>query len=597
MLKGFGRIWGLSILAGLLIVSAGWGAEPANGGPSVPYHARLRGLWRGDLKIAVQEQSLTLLLADRPPATLRQLQKRAEDDLPAMTAAVRAAGYLDGTVTVEMETNLSPVRVTFRVQKGPRYRIGRFNMEYASPSAEVPRIPRRVEWGRHPVASVENVEAAEEAALRYLQKRGYPQPRLRDRTVIRDNDRRRVDVVCVVEPGAPATLGPVEVSGLVRVPEAYVRNRVLWKPGDGYDVVKLEDFEKDLLRSGLFSSARPVTAGEPDAAGNLPVRVALTERAWRTVRAGVSYYTDEGFGGQASWENRNWLGHAEALGLTLSGSEILYEAKGLFIRPDILMPDLDLHLEAGASDEHPDAYRSRELRTALWLEKRLGRELTLKGGLANEQDQVRQQGEEEQFSLMSFPLSCDWDMRDDELDPFRGAALFLVATPYRDPGEDLDFVKYYGEVSLFLPLVRSPRVGLALRSGLGSITGAAVEDVPADKRFYAGGGGTIRGYAYQSVGELTEDGEPTGGNSVATVSAELRARISRSLGLAFFLDGGTAYPGSHPDSDTSFLWGAGGGLRYYLGSMPLRLDVAFPLQRRTDVDDPFQVYVSLGQAF
>lgn len=587
----------LFLLLALAGGGAGWGAEPANGGPSVPYRARLKGLRRGDLKVAVQAQSLTLLLAERPPATLRQLQKRAEDDLPAMMAALRAAGYLDGTVAVEIETNRAPFRATFRVQKGPRYRLGRFAVAYEPASAEIPRLPRRAEWGRHPVASVENVEAAEQAALRHLRQRGYPQPRLRGRTVERDSTRRRVDVRCVVEPGAAATLGPVAVDGRVRVPEAYVQNRVPWKPGARYDVEKLENFEKDLLRSGLFSSVRPVVAGEPDAAGDLPVRVALAERAWRTVRTGVSYYTDEGFGGQASWENRNWLGHAESLGLTLSASEILYEAKGLFTRPDVWVPNLDLHLEVGASDEHPDAYRSREVHTTLWLEKRLGRKLTLKGGLAQEQNQVRQQGTEVPFSLLSVPLSADWDLRDDKWDPSRGAAFFLGATPYRNVGDDLDFIKYYGEASFFLPLVRSPRVGMALRGGLGSIAGAETKDVPADKRFYAGGGGTIRGYPYQSVGELTEAGQPTGGNSLATVSAELRARASRTLGLAAFVDGGTAYPGSQPDGDVPFLWGAGGGLRYYLGSMPLRVDLAFPLQRRAGVDDPFQIYFSLGQAF
>ena len=48
--------------------------------------------------------------------------------------------------------------------------------------------------------------------------------------------------------------------------------------------------------------------------------------------------------------------------------------------------------------------------------------------------------------------------------------------------------------------------------------------------------------------------------------------------------------------DFDFRYGAGVGLRYYTAIGPLRLDVAVPLDRR-ETDDPFQFYISLGQAF
>jgi translocation and assembly module TamA len=569
---------------------------PLSGEPSVPYRARLKGLWRGDLKSAVRAQSQTLSLFRYPPATVRQLRKRAEDDIPAMTGALRASGHLDAAIELEIETNRLPARVTFRICRGPRYTIGDFRVVYSPGSDGVPSIPRWLGWGRHSAASVENVEAAEEAALRFLQERGYPHPKMMKRAVVHDDVRKKVDVTRTVDPGAPATLGTAELQGLVRVHPGYVQNRVPWTPGELYDVEELEDLEQDLLRSGLFASARVAAADEPDAEGRLPVRISLAERPRHTVRAGASYYTDEGFGGEARWENRNLFGNAEALSLTLSASEIESEARSVFTRPDFLSRDLDLHLELSATDEHPDAYRSRGGRYAMWLEKRLGDHLTLEGGGAYEVDLVEEQNDETRFGLFSLPLSVDWDLRDDPLDPSRGAAFRLSTAPYEDTKGEVNFLKSFGEGSLFLQLSRSPRIVLATRATLGTISGEEANDVPADKRFYAGGGGTIRGYKYQSVGEI-EDGEPTGGNSIATVSAELRARATRTLGLALFIDGGTAYPGSHPDSDTPFLWGAGVGLRYYLGFAPLRLDMAFPLQPREDVDDPFQIYISLGQSF
>lgn len=584
-------------LCWLGMVSAGWGAvSPDDGEPSVPYRARVKGLWYGELKRAVQEQSLTILLVGRPPATIRQLRKRAEDDLPSMTAALKASGHLAGSLELEIETNRVPVRVTFRVRKGPLYKIGDFRVDYAPSLEEVPPVPGRLGWNLRSAASVEQVEAAEEAALHFLQTRKFPRPRILKREVIRDDVRKRVDVVCTVDPGTSATLGPASIHGLLRLQSGYVENRVSWAPGDGYDVEVLQLLEKDLLRSGLFSIARTTVSSEPDEEGNLPVRVDVKERARRTFRAGVSYYTDEGFGGQAGWENRNLFGHAEKVGLTLLASEILYEAKVGFSRPDLFSRNLDLHVEESVGDEHPDAYQSRKWRSSLWLEKRLWDQLTLKGGVAYEFDRVEENGEYSRFGLGSLPLSAGLDLRDDPMDPFRGTSFFLSTTPYLDTATDLTFLKSVGEASVYVPLSRLPRMVLASRLALGTITGDEAANVPADKRFYAGGGGTIRGYKYQSVGERV-DGEPVGGKSMATVSAEWRVQVTPKIGLAFFMDGGTTYPDSQPDFDVPFLWGAGGGVRYYLGFAPFRMDIAFPLQARDGVDDDFQLYISLGQSF
>ena len=571
------------------------GAE-VGGEPSVPYRARLTGAPSRDLRRAVRAQSLTMSLASRPPATVRQLQRRAEDDLPAMAAVLKAAGYLDATVAAELDAEAVPAQVTFRVSAGARYSIRAFRVVYAgaADTAALPSTWPRLRKGGPAAAS--DVAAAEASILRALRERGHPNPRLVSRAVTADASARQVDVVCTVDPGPRATLGAVEIEGLERLQAGYVRRRVTWTPGAAYDVRRLEDLERSLTRSGLFSSVRVAAADAPDAAGRSPVRVAVTERPHRTFRAGVSYYSDEGAGALESWENRNILGQAEALSFSLQASGIGYGGEALFVRPDITTPDVDLRLELDARDEYPDAYRSRNGRAAVVLEKRIERTWTFAGGLAGEYGEVEQQEETERYGLLSVPLSVDWDRRDDALDPSRGFALHVATAPYEDTLGNGAFVKSLGEANAFVPLSDWPRIVFAARATMGTIAGLPADDVPADKRFYVGGGGSVRGYKYQSIGPL-EDGDPVGGKAMATASAEIRARMPGDVGAAVFIDGGTAYPDSRPDSETPFRWGAGAGLRYYLGVAPLRVDVAFPLQRRDGMDAAYQIYVSLGQAF
>ncbi len=67
--------------------------------------------------------------------------------------------------------------------------------------------------------------------------------------------------------------------------------------------------------------------------------------------------------------------------------------------------------------------------------------------------------------------------------------------------------------------------------------------------------------------------------------------------MVLFVDGGSAYADALAGSGETPRWGAGLGLRYYSPLGPFRIDVAFPLNRREGIDDAFQFYVSLGQAF
>ena len=137
---------------------------------------------------------------------------------------------------------------------------------------------------------------------------------------------------------------------------------------------------------------------------------------------------------------------------------------------------------------------------------------------------------------------------------------------------------------------------LSARTRIGSIIGQETDELPANKRFYSGGGGSVRGYEFQSIGPEDDKGDPTGGRSVLEVSGEVRLRVTEDIGLVPFIDGGTVSEQPFPDFDERFLWAGGLGLRYFTGIGPLRLDVAFPINGR-DSDDIFQFYISLGQAF
>jgi translocation and assembly module TamA len=246
--------------------------------------------------------------------------------------------------------------------------------------------------------------------------------------------------------------------------------------------------------------------------------------------------------------------------------------------------------------ENPDAYESTSFDVTSQVERLFSKQVNGAMGIGVRISKVEQFGDDQRTELLYLPLRLDWKTTDQPLDPTRGGWLTLDLAPYQDVSDrELRFFKAYGRYSRYV-LLLDPTVLLALKGVVGTIGGATRDDVPADLRFYAGGGGSIRGYPYQKVGPL-EEHEPKGGRSLVEVSAEVRFKVTEKIGLVAFLDGGNAFSSAFPDPGEKLRWGAGGGIRYYTPLGPLRLDVGVPLERREGIDDPFQVYISLGQAF
>jgi translocation and assembly module TamA len=185
------------------------------------------------------------------------------------------------------------------------------------------------------------------------------------------------------------------------------------------------------------------------------------------------------------------------------------------------------------------------------------------------------------------------------MNPTRGSRLWLGVAPYLTTGDDNNaFFAGETNISAYKSLHQEDRIVVAGRVRAGSILGESRAEIPASKRFYAGGGGSIRGYQFKKVGPLDDQNDPIGGRSVIELSAEARFRITERIGLVPFLDGGTVFtnPDFTTEGDDTIRWAAGLGGRYFTVIGPIRLDVAFPINKR-DVDDDFQFYVSIGQAF
>jgi translocation and assembly module TamA len=392
--------------------------------------------------------------------------------------------------------------------------------------------------------------------------------------------------------------GAVEIAGLSSVEESAVRRRLPWQPDQVMTAGALAEGRQALFDSGLFSSVVLDLGAAPDADGRLPVTVELSERRHRSIGIGARYRTDEGLGGNVSWEHRNLFGAGERLTLELDGSFIGGHISGAFRKPDFWTRDQALIADSRLAYEDTDAYESLSAGASAGLERLLAPGMTLSGRLAFRASQVQERGQDnEEFGLFSLPVGFSWDRSDDLLNPTRGGRLLLENEPFVDVfGNDLSFNKSRVTYSHYFKVLDDPGVVLAGRGSLGTMFGAERDEIPADLRFYAGGGGSVRGFGYQLAGDLDDDDNPLGGRSLLELSGEVRLRLTETIGVVAFVDAGSVFSSPTPNFDETLRVGAGPGLRYFSPIGPVRLDIGLPVNKR-DSDDSFQLYVSLGQAF
>ena len=568
----------------------------------VPYEVMIQGV--DDDKLLGMLKSVSDAMAlrkEKSPATLGLLRRRVDRDIGQFLKVLKSEGYYGGRVTGDINAKTDPVQVTFQVDPGPAYPLKSVDIQMAQEgAATMEKAPDLAKLGLTlgQAARGRTILNGEAALLRYFKKRGFSFTRLIDRRVEINHREKSVAVTYRIDLGQPTRFGNTEIKGLQSIDETFLRSMIPWKKEDPFNIQLLEDARTRLIATGLFSTVR-VSQGETlQEKRFLPVNITVTERKHRSISAGVSYMTDEGAGASISWEHRNILGRGERLKLDTAVSGISLSAEGTFFKPHFLRNDQTLRLNLRLADENTDAFDSLSISSAGLVDRKLTKKITVGAGLAHKFSKVEQKGETERYSLLSVPLSFDWDSSDNLLDPRSGGRMILQVAPYQDIEKtDLNFLKSRITATRYLRLLKAPSLVLAGRASLGAINGASLLDIPADERFYAGGGGSIRGYAYQSVGPLDEDDDPIGGRSILELSAELRFKLTDRIGMVTFLDGGSAFASTFPDSSEDLQWAAGLGFRYFTPIGPLRLDVGFPLNRRKDIDDSFQIYVSIGQAF
>ncbi|MGE0253387.1 MAG: autotransporter assembly complex family protein [Alphaproteobacteria bacterium] len=575
-------------------------APPAAPGPTVAYEASIEGDGEAELMDLLRQSSQLLTLADRPTSTLAGLERRVGSDVERLGRVLEAQGFYAAHVESAVDTGATPVAVRLTVTTGPVFLVGETEIAWRPAAPPELAVYDPVALGLPPgaVARAADVVAAERRLLARLGARGFPRASIDRRDFAVDRGATTLSANLVVDTGPRLTFGATRIVGLDDVAMDRARRYIAWQAGAVWDETKVEETRSAFAESGLFGSVRIDPDGEPAADGTQPVVIEVVEAPHRSIGGGGSWSSSEGFALKSYWEHRNLFGRAERLRLTATIGQILTGLQGHFRRPDLL-ENTDLLANGEAVVRDSDAFEETTFAAFSGLERRFGPHWKVSaGGSFDASDIVDRTNLRTRFMLYGLPLTASRDDADSLLDPTEGTRLTLTVIPYTGDGrKNLDFVLGRAAAAGYVPFDKDRRFVLALRGQIGSILGEETADIPATKRFYAGGGGSLRGFEYQKAGPLDATLDPVGGRSLAEVGSEMRVRIGDDWGAVAFIEGANVFDREVWPVGSELFWAAGFGVRYFTPVGPVRADIAFPLDPRPNIDDPWQIYLSLGQAF
>jgi translocation and assembly module TamA len=582
---------------------AAWATEPK---------ASIEGEVTPDLRAEIAR---AVGVADRPIENRFEARRRAREAAEDAIAVLRSEGFYAYDVEPDVGEGDAPKAVV-KISPGPRFVLGHAHIDWigarpdpsAASAAEAALALKPGQPGR-----AADVVSAEGRVVAAIQKRGYADVKAQPREVTVDHADRTVNPDYRIAAGQIARLDGIKLTTNGRTHPEWLQNLAPWRPGAPYDPDDVAELERRLLDTGVYESVTvalaPADELTPD--GLRPVVVSVAERQKRTIELGASYDTTEGLGLDAKWTRYNLLGRADTFSLLGRVSDIDSRIEADLSLPHWQTPQQTLATRAAVYRSSTPAYDQEGVMVSADVTHRWGRNATFGltgtyftwGGSID----LSRTSEVRIGTLTSLGrdiatfaglVDMALDRSDDPLDPKRGWRISTRVEPTLLTGIGvLPYLKFQSQVAGYLPFDLLGDTVLAGRLHVGSILNGAVQDIPAPQRFYAGGGGSVRGFGYQEVGPRLSDNTPQGGLSLAEASLEVRHRLRGPWGVVAFLDAGTVGGAQFPSFRASdFSVGAGLGVRYNLGFGPIRVDVATPVTGRRG-QAPFQMYVSIGQSF
>lgn len=567
-----------------------------------------------DLAKPVRAASLVAGALAEDRSTGQDLLAAARADYARVLGVMFDQGYFSAIIYVTLDgveaAEIAPLdappyvgQVVISVDPGPRFKFAKADLGPLAPGTTPPEDYRIGE-----VAGTGIIKRATSGAISDWREVAHAKARAAGDEIIADHALAALESRVMLDPGPAVTFGRLQATGNQRLSTRRLLKIAGYPEGEAFQPEKLDLVRKRLRRSGVFSAITLVEAETLNPDNSMDVGLTVVEQKTRRIGASFELSNVDGALVSAYWLHRNLLGGGERFRVDAQISDIKADSSdrdysmGVRIdRPATLSPDATGFAELRLTEDNEPEYFEKRGEFSLGFNyirtERLTADIALKYTLIK----IDYGAGPLEFSTLALPMNVTFDRRDNIKDAKRGYWLSGGAIPFVGLGDTGSGLQLRGEGRVYRSVLKDDRLTFAARARAGTVLGPTILDTPPDYLFFSGGGGSVRGQPYESLGfSVPLPNQNTtayvGGQSIATISLETRFQIREKIGAVAFVDAGQIWDDGAWQGQSLSHAGAGIGIRYDTPIGPIRFDVATPVSGDNDAGK-VQLYLGLGQAF
>lgn len=558
----------------------------------------------------LESASLLVPLAAKDQPDPQDVLAAAQAEYGRIVGTLYDEGYFAPVVNVIVDGReaaaISPIavparisRIEIRVVTGPLFQFGETALAPLPRGAETP-----VEFRTGRTATTRAIRDAVDSGIEAWRDAGHAKVALGRQQITARHAQRRLDVNVALDPGPLLRFGDLNVRGNTTVRTDRIIDIAGLPTGKVFDPEEVRRATVRLRRAGVFSVAALSEAEQIGPNNTLDINAQFVEEKPRRFGFGAEISSINGLGLETFWLHRNLFGGAERLRLEAAiegiggrtgGEDFRLSAR--FTRPATFNEDTDFFALAQIESLNEESFSSDRVSVEAGIRRYASEQREYTFGLGLTRAITQDAFGDRDYTIFTLPASAEFDHRDNELNATSGYYALASLTPFAAISGTDSGLRTYLDTRAYKTFGASKGLTFALRGQLGSLAGPALENAPTDFLFYSGGGGTVRGQDFQSLGIDLGGGQEIGGRSFLGLSGELRVKTTDKLSIVGFYDAGFISADAFPDgSDGDWHSGAGLGVRYDTGIGPIRVDVGVPVSGPGD-NTGFEIYIGIGQAF
>ena len=525
--------------------------------------------------LAIAHQEAHKLTQDR----LEALNRKAPEQI---RKALEPFGFYQVKIQAQLQppsTEKDPWIARYQVDPGEPVKIGQIDYQILGPGAADSAFPKQFPMQVGAVLDHETYEKARDQLRAIAAKQGYLEADLVQHQVLVDLKTNRALVIFHLETGPKYYLGEVRFDQDL-LDEDLLRRYVNFSPGTPYDPELLLRLQSRLLGTQYYSQVEIEPQLDQAVDHQVPILVKAKPNKANKYRLGLGYGTDVGPRMILEWQRHYLTSWGHRLKAELKLSQTIQSILGEYRIPmgdptrDYLLirPEFDRYDTATREGDRTTLQVAYSVLTDTGWRRTLGIDYRYENYVVNREDSA---------AVNELVPNISWSktVTDDPIyttDGYRlkyslqGAVEGLVSqASYLSAALRLKWIRAFGEHYRFIT-----------RADLGATWANCLLDLPASRRFFAGGDSSVRGWGYEALGPTDPRTDETlGGRYLAVGSLELERQLWGNWSAAIFTDFGNAFD---PDYVNKVAVGAGLGIRWRSPIGQVRVDVAYALNK----DDP-----------